>query len=259
MALPVLSTTNHVDREGVVIAASETTGDLSSSNLANAIIANRWRTTSLTATLDIDFGENVETGLLALRFPRDTPVPVAGTVRHQLDADGGTPGAGAAYDSAAVPVGTDPRYGYHVHLLSSAVSVRYWRVTFNLSGVLFVDVGRAWAGPVFRSTYGLAYGDTDTWVDPSLIQTGVRSSAEYVDPLSPRRLMRDGFVAVTDAERSELRNMAYDVGINSQVLFVCDPDTASTETIIGRFRVVPSLARAQPGRSILPFEILEST
>ena len=258
MALPVLSVTNHVDGNAVVISASDTAGDLSPSNVANSIIANRWRTTSLTATLDVDFGANVAIGVLALCFPRDTPIPVSGTVRHQLDPDGGTIGTGATYDSTAVPVNTASRYGYHVVLLTAEVNVRYWRVTFNLSGVDFVDVGRAWAGPVYRSTYGLALGDTDTWVDPSLKQTGVRSSAEYVDPLSLRRLKRDAFVAVLNSERAEVRDLLYDAGTNAQVLFVSDPDSTSTESMIGRFRSVPALTRPDWGRSVVPFEILES-
>lgn len=258
MALPVLGVVNHVDRSGTVLTASSTSGDLSVSNIANPIVGRRWRTASMTAHVDVDFGANVTVGVLALRFPRDTTFPTSGTVRHQLDPDGGSAGSGATYDSGAVAVNATDGYGYHVVVPGADYSARYWRFTFGFSGLSFVDVGRAWAGPAFRSTYGLAFGDTDTWADPSLLQTGVRSGAEYVDALPVRRVLRDGFVAVANSERSDLREIIRQAGASSQVLFIRDADAVSTETVIGRFRSVPQLSQQQWGRSVSSFEILES-
>jgi hypothetical protein len=258
MALPVLGVVNHVDRSGTVLTASGTTGDLTASNMANPIVGRRWRTSSLTAYCTVDFGSDVDIAVMALRFPRDTTFPTSGTVQHQLDPDGGSAGSGATYDSGAVSINTTDGYGYHVIVPGAEYSARYWRFTFNVSGVSFLDVGRAWAGPVYRSTYGLAFGDTDTWLDPSLLQTGARSGAEYVDALPVRRILRDGFVAVTNLERSEVREIARQAGASSQVLFTRDADAVSTETVIGRFRAVPQLSQQQWGRSVSSFEILES-
>ena len=258
MALPVLGVVNHIDRSDTVFSASSTAGDLSPSNLASTIVAERWRASSLTPHVDVDFGVNVAIGVLALRFPRDTDFPVSGTVRHQLDPDGGTAGTGATYDSSAVAINTTDGYGYHVIVTGTEYSARYWRFTFNVTGVSFIDVGRAWAGPAFRSTYGLAFRDGDGWLDPSLMQTGVRSGAEYVDKLPVRRVMRDGFVAVTNAERADVRNIMRQAGTSSQVLFIRDPDAVSTESVLGRFRVVPALTQQQWGRSVSSFEVLES-
>ncbi|WP_422363189.1 hypothetical protein [Pyruvatibacter mobilis] len=258
MALPVLGVVNHVDRSGTVLTASDTAGDLGPSNMVNPIIARPWRTTSLTAYCTIDFGADVDIGVLALRFPRNTAFPTAGTVQHQLDPNGGSAGAGATYDSGAVSINTTDGYGYHVIVLGSEYSARYWHFTFNVSGVSFVDVGRAWAGPVFRSTYGLAYGDQDTWADPSLRQQGARSGAVYVDRLEPWRVMSDSFVALSNSERSDVREIARQAGVANQVIFIRDPNTVSTETVIGRFRSVPVWSQQQWGRSVSSFVIEES-
>ena len=230
----LLSWVNHVDLAAAAITASQETGNLSISNVASSIIGRRWRTTELTGWGQVDFGTDQEVGVLALRFPRDTPFPVAGTISHQLDADGGTPGAGAAYAALTQPIGTTEGYGYHVHLPTTAITARYWRFTFAVTGVSFIDVGRAWAGPAWRPTFNIALGYQDGWSDLSRISSSTRSGAEFVDVRARQRAFTFGLEALSDTERDELREMGRLTGISQQLLFVKDPDTPTMETVLGR-------------------------
>ena len=236
MAKALLSWTNLADGSDVVLSASDQAGDLSVSNVADPIVGRRWRTTTLTGWLQVDLGADAAMHVMALRFPRDTPFPVAGTVRHQLDADGGTPGTGAAYDSTAIAINTQDGYGYHFHLPSTAQTARYWRATFNVSGVTWIDVGRAWlGGEAFRPEFDVSGGYEDRWEDLSQISVAARSGAEFVDSRPRRRAMAFGLDALSQAERDTLREMNRLAGISQQVLFCLDPDTPETETVLGRW------------------------
>ncbi len=230
----LLSWANHVDVSGAVLTASASAGDLSISNVADPIVGRRHRLTSLTGWGQVDFLTNKTVGLLALVFPRDTTFPTSGTIRHQLDADGGTAGAGAAYDSTAVAIGTVDGYGYHVHQLATPVSARYWRWTFNVTGVSYIDVGRAWAGETWSPTYNIAFGYADEWSDLSRISVAERSGAEYVDERPRQRVFAFGLEALSEAERDDIREMQRLAGISKQILLVKDPANWDTETVLGR-------------------------
>lgn len=235
-----LSWVNHIDASGVVLSASSTAGNLAVQNVADTIIGRRHRLTSETGWGQADFGANVTIGIVALRFPRDTAFPTSGTIRHQLDADGGTAGSGATYDSTAISIGTADGYGYHVHLLSSPVSARYYRWTFAVSGVSFIDTGRVWAGEAWRPTYNIVFGYADEWADLSRISASERSGAEYVDERPRQRAFAFGLEALSESERNDLREMQRIAGISKQVLFVKDPDSPAKETVLGR------IASSQP-------------
>lgn len=235
LAKPILSWVNHVDRPNAVLSASQDVGDGAVANLASPIVGRRWRTTQLTGWAQVDFGADVEVGVLALRFPRDTAFPTAGTVSHTLDADGGTPGAGATYDSGAVAIGAAEGYGYHVHIPATAKTARYWRFTFNVSGLSFIDVGRAWAGAAWRPTFGIAEGtDEDEWADLSRVSASNRSGAEFPDERARQRFLAFGLNALSDTERDDIRELQRLIGVSKQMLFVRDPDNGATETILGR-------------------------
>ncbi len=241
MAKALLSWTNLADASGVVLSASDQAGDLSPSNVVDPIIGRRLRVT-ITGWLQVDLGANDSMFFMALRFPRDTPLPTAGTVQHQLDADGGTPGAGAVYDSGAIAINTSDGYGYHFHLPSSAQTARYARVTFNITGISFIDVGRFWlGGEAFRPTFDVSGGYEDRWEDLSLISVAERAGAEYVDERARRRLMAFGFDALSQAERDTLREMNRLAGTSQQILFCLDTDTPETETVLGRMSQTPAI------------------
>lgn len=258
MANILLSYVNHVDNSATVLSASQSAGDLSIENVRNPIIGRRWRTTSLTAYGQADFGANKSVGVLALVFPRDTTFPTSGTVRHTLDADGGTAGSGAAYDSTAIAIGTVDGYGYHVHILANAVSARYWRWTFNVSGVSYVDTGRAWAGEAWTPSRNFAYGHGEQWDDLSQVAISPRSGAEFVDSRPRRRAVSFALPFMSSTDRDTARELQRICGLSTQLLACRDPDSPAKDTIVGRLAEVAPIT--QPGLPIFStaFRIRES-
>ena len=238
-----LSWVNHVDAAATVLTASNTAGDLSIENVADSIIGRRHRTTVLTAHGQADFITDKTIEMVALIFPRDTTIPTAGTVTHTFDADGGTPGAGVALDSGAVAIGAVDGYGYHVYKPANAVTARYWRWTFNITGVTFIDTGRAWAGEIFQPTFDISFGYGDEWVDLSRVSAARRSGAQYVDERARARVFSFALNALSEAERDEIREFGRIAGRSKQVLFVKDPAAPAKETVLGRMAQTTPLLR----------------
>lgn len=254
----LLSWENHVDGTTAILTASQSAGDGAVSNLANPVVGRRWRTTDMAAYVDIDFGADKTVDVLALVFPRDSAFPGLGSLSHTLDPDGGTPGAGAAWSSGAVAIGLVAGYGYHVQMPPASVTARYWRFAFNTVGVPVIDVGRAWAGSGFRPEYNISYGYEDRWDDLSRVSASARSGAEFVDSRARQRSYAFGLDAVTDSEKSTVREFARITGISSQVLFVKDPDNPATETLLGRMVQSTPIRHANIGIHQKAFALRES-
>jgi len=256
-----LSWVNQIDASATTLSASSTAGDLSISNIATPIIGRRWRTTSMTAYGLADFGSDKTIGLLALVFPRDTAFPTTGTITHALDADGGTPGSGAVLDEAVninATNGPVAGYGYHVYKLATPVSARYWRFTFDVSGVPFIDVGRAWAGDAWQPDLNIAFGYGDEWGDLSRVSRSTRSGAEFIDERPRQRAFAYSLEALSAGERDDLREMQRIIGISKQLLFVKDPDSPATETVIGRIDQSTPLLQPYFSLSSKAFTVRES-
>jgi len=234
MAKAVLSWINHVDAAATILTASDTAGDLSISNVADAIVGRRHRTTDLTSWGQADFGANKTVGLVVLVFARDQTMPTAGTIRHQFDPDGGTPGTGATHDSTAISTGVIDGYGYHIYKPATAFSARYWRWTYAITGVTFVDLGRAWAGEAWQPTFNIVLGYDDEWGDRSRVVAAERSGAEFVDERAKQRFFAFGLNALSASEKDEIREMQRLVGVSGQIIFIKDPDSPAKDTVLGR-------------------------
>ncbi len=249
MAAAIFSDVNEVDGAATVLTASSEAGDLTISNVANPIIGRVHRTTVLTAFGQADFVTDKTIDVAALIFARTAGLPLAGTVQHTFDADGGTPGAGAAHDSGAIAIGTADGYGYHVYKPSASVTARYWRWTFAITGVNFIDTGRAWAGAVFQPGVDINFNDPDDWGDLSVISQSVRSGAEFIDTRPRQRRMGFGLSALSDSDRISVRDIKRRIGNSKQILVVKDPASFAKETILGRATVTAPLLHR--GTSVL--------
>lgn len=235
MAKLCLSYVNHVDADATLFVASSGIAiGLPPNNLRDPRPGKRCRSSGTAATIDVDFGADVSIDVLALQFSRDTALP-GGTVQHQLDADGGTPGAGAVYDNTSA-LGLAEGYGTHADFPPSTKTARYWRMTFAASGVTFFDVGRAWAGPLYKPEFNIDVGYSDRWVDLSRKSSASRSGAVFVEEGERVREAAFGFSAIREEHRPALRETERVVGVSKQILVFIDPDTPETETILGRLR-----------------------
>jgi hypothetical protein len=259
MANGLLSWINHVDVTGAELSASSTAGDLAIDNVTKPIARERFRTQSLTATINVDWLQDRSVGALAIRFLEDFGgLPTSGTVRHRLDADGGTPGNGSVLDTGTINVGAQSGFPYHLRVPSSEQTARYWQIDFDVSGVSFIDIGRLWAGPVFRPDPNVAYGYDDGYTDASTVNQANRSGIETVDEGTVLRRFRFALEAMGDSDRKEARDLKRIAGQHGQVLFSLDPDNPSTETIIGRLRQLRPISFPNPAFYRTQFTIEES-
>lgn len=198
-----LSWFNWIDATTATVEADAEAGDLVATNLQERHGYKPWRTAELTpgateAGFSVDFGRTREIECLALIFPRtndpalyDEPAAFASddTVRHRLSAV--SAGAGELYDSGVVESGVLDGYGYHVIRLPAPVEARYWRVDLDAisRGELgYVDVARAWAGPVFQPEIGFSFGDNYGWGADVTVSRASRGVAEFVDNVEALRV-----------------------------------------------------------------------
>lgn len=253
---------NHVDASGTTITASHETSPHVGSNVSTSIIGKRWRTTTLTAHLDCDFGGDVSISHVALRFPRDSTFP-SGDIQHKFDPDGGSAGTGATHDSGAVSLGLVTGYGYHLYAIGSTISARYWRFTFSsITGTSAIDVGRAWAANMFQPTLNIRFGFDDQWSDLSRVAASERSGAEYPDARARRRAMSFGMLIDSDntSDHQDVRELKRLAGLERQVLFIKDPADANVgkEVLIGRLARTSPITQPQFGIFDTTFQIRES-
>lgn len=214
---------NWVDASSSELTASAEAGDLVVSNLANRYYYKRWRADELEegsdeAWFQVDFGQTREVGCLVLLFPRtenlpdsydETPSihPSSDMIRHRLDAD--TPGDGALLDDEVVS-GVVAGYGYHVYRLTTPVNARYWRCDITApsrAGETYLDVARAWAGPVFEPNVGVSIGVSHGWQSDSAVTSAARGLTKFVDPRESLRSFVMTFNFLTDAERDAVDDL----------------------------------------------------
>lgn len=214
-----VSTSNWVDASSATITASDGPGDLLPANLANRYAYRMWRDATLEegdtdAWFKVDFGQAREVGCLVLLFPRSNlpgnydaqPSFVSSdTVRHRLDLT--TPDAGALLDTGVQASGVVTGLGYHVYKLSSPVTARYWRCDLDAISRAangYVDICRAWAGPVLEPAIGVDYGATQLWDSGSQVARAARGVADFVDLRESLRSYTMTFSWLSAAERDTL-------------------------------------------------------
>lgn len=272
----IISWLNWLDRAATVITGSTQAGNLGPTNLADPQLAKRWRSApgNTTPQLDVDFGAAREVGIIALAQPDDAggvsadgeargTMAGTDTVRHRLDVT--TPGAGALLDTTAIAGGWRAGYGLHLYQPGAPVTARYWRCNLDAASLAaapgFVDVGRAWAGPVWTPARGnFSYGFGETWADGAEVTRNARSGQEFVD-LGPRqRVLSFGFPVLTEADAAHIRELQRIAGLNRQVLFVPFPGAGAEKAapVIGRLTEVQPITLPSFARYAVTFQIRQS-
>lgn len=272
----LISWVNWLDRASAVITASGQAGNLGPTNLADPQLSRRWRSAAgvVTPQLDVDFGASREVGIIALAQPDDAGginpdgeargwMAGTDTVRHRLDVT--TAGAGAVLDTTAIAGGWRPGYGYHIHQPAAPLTARFWRCNLNAASLAsvpgFVDLGRAWAGPVWTPARGnIAYGFGEAWADGSEVQRNPRSGLEFVDFGPRQRVVSFGFPVLTEADAAQIRELQRAAGLGRQVLFVPFPGAGAEKAapLIGRLTEVQPITLPSFARYAVTFQIRQS-
>lgn len=256
MSNVLFSYVNHIDATATVLTSSSQLGDLSIQNVADTRIGKRHRCAGPSAYGQADFGSDVSIDIVALVFPRDTAL-ATGTVRHQFDADGGTPGTGAAHDSTAIDLGLIDGYGYHVYQPASTVTARYWRWTYALTSA-FADTGRAWAGEKWVPDVNFDLGAADAWNDLSVVTQSRRSGAEFADLRLKQRGFSFSLGFMDEDDKAVAQELKRLVGISKQILCLKDPAAAARNAVVGRLASIDPITDANFNLYSTPFAVRES-
>lgn len=264
---------NWVDAESAILSADAEAGELVVENLRERQGYKVWRTDGLEegatdAGFDIDFGQARTVQVLALVFPRendpalyDEPVSFASddTIRHRLSAV--SAGAGELFDSGVVESGVADGYGYHVVKLDAPVSARYWRVDIDAisrAALSFVDVARAWAGPVFTPTIGFSFGDNYGWTSDSAISRASRGLAEFSDNIEPVRTWTLQLEGLSNTERNELIDFERRMTASGQFLIGRGDVDAGMASMLARQQQSLGLSSLAHARNSKAFRLVES-
>lgn len=158
----------------------------------NRYIYTQWQSPSDNEWFQIDFSADVAIQSLTVVFPRITnpyrkyetqEILPTDTIRHYLDADGGTAGTGAVFESGVVACNAERDRGYSVTALATEVNARYWRCEINAASRATPDyflVALAMAGPIFQPSFPHIYGDKLGFDDNSEIQRTPSSQTGFV-------------------------------------------------------------------------------
>lgn len=241
MANAIFSFANLAD--SATLSASDTAGDLSVSNLADGIIQRPWRSSTTTPWIQADLGTNKSIGVVAIAIPRSGAVLGASdTIRLQLDAEGGTPGTGAVYDSGAAASGIVASAGYWLHFFSTPQSARYARLTFSTANA-YVQVGRLWIGATFQPAINFGHGWGRQWGDTSVLTTVPKSGLRIANDGPTARLLTLQFQSLTSAEAATLEDGLAAVGTSQQFLVCTDPSNLARTTMLGKIAQVAPITQ----------------
>lgn len=266
---------NWVDaRLALITADAEASSDLVAANLANRRGSRIWRTDELSAGstaagFTIDFGTAREIAVLALLFPRsndpdaydETPaIAATDTIRHRLDLT--TAAAGALLDTGITACGALPGYGLHVFRLNAPVTARYWRCDLDAPSRAiegYLDVARAWAGPILQPRVGITYGAIRAWASDSIIAKASRGTDEFIDSQESLRSWSFDLDWIDDATEADAHE-DFDRRMTTAGQFlVCRTDlTLARGAMFARQVQSPGLNAANFGKSRKSYRLLET-
>jgi hypothetical protein len=243
-----LSWRNWVDAPDAVPTAASEAGELIATNLKRRQASSVWRTLvssgGSTATVTFDFARVREVGALALVFPRTNDPGVfdlapaigsADTIRHRLSAVSAT--GSELLDTGALASGVDAGYGYHVYRLASPVNTRWWRVDISAPSRVaegFVDVARAWAGPVFEPATNFSYGDNASWVAATDVARARRGLSDYAESAEATQAWSLSFDGVKDHEREMFDDFERLMTTGAQFLIVRPDRPVGRQAMLAR-------------------------
>lgn len=224
--------------DNILVAGSTLTttadvqGDRLVTNLATRESDDSWRfecaVSATTATVEIDFGQDREVGVVTTQFPRhrytdvseDMPVFAAtDTIQYQLfDA-----GSALLWDSGVVPAGVHPGYMAHYIKLDAALTnVRSMSVTFDAisrANLSFCDVGQVGAWPIIEPNVNFIYPAGYGWQTNNNTQT-TSAGRLYTARFDPMRRWSMDFDFLSNDEAEILDEMVRYSGGARQVFVV---------------------------------------
>ena len=214
-------------------------------NILDRYTFRQWQSPSEDDWFEIDFSVDVSIQCLFVVFPRITDprryhetqeIISTDEIQHFLDADGGTPGTGAILDTGLIACGVNPKRGYHVIVLESAVSARYWRCRIKADSRAsegFFLVMLADAGPVFQPSFNHIYGESLGFPDNAETQRTPTSQTTFITRNERTLTARLIWDFIPDSERASWETMDEYAGTTEPIVFgvaSCNPSAFTSDT-----------------------------
>ena len=241
---------DHAGQPRCVVTTSDMDLDDASTSpvayIVDKLTYRQWQSPSETDWFQIDFGDDVSIQCLTVVFARITSpyrrydtqeILPTDTVRHKLDADGGTPGTGAVFDSGVIDSDIDTKRGYHVCALATPVTARYWRCLIDApsrAGEGFFLVMFVQAGPIFQPAFNHVYGERISYPDNAALQRAPSSQAVFVT--RNERTLESQLIwdFIQQSERDDWRGMFEYAGSSEPVTFsIASPDADPFTSVAG--------------------------
>lgn len=232
-----LDANDETGRAAATLTASSQATAAPVTKLLEPVVGDTYRTDfATTFWFQADWGVDRDVDVFAFAQPwLAQMMAAADTLQHFLDPAGGIGGTGAAYSSGVIACGVARGYGLHLHLPPATKTGGIWRCAITATSLAaaprFVDIGRAWVGPLVEFSRNAGFGYVDRPVDPSKISTALRSGAQYVDVIQGARTFSFGLSVLSDSDgRHTVKEIQRTVGVRRQFLFIPNPQGADVAT-----------------------------
>jgi len=174
MGLPLFSSVNAVD--GSTLTGTAIADTLPVANLADEIIGKPWRSANSNSFTSV-FAAASDVGILGLA---GCSASSGDDVRHKLYDSSNV----LLYDSGDITFDIVSGLGKHFHIPTDGViaGVKKWVCTFDASASLGsdpLDMGRAWAGPIWQPSIGMSYGWNRGYASNKTPVVGKRSGIKF--------------------------------------------------------------------------------
>jgi hypothetical protein len=223
MSNAVIGYVNAIDAAATMLSGGGDVASLPVQNVQDPQPRKPYRTIGTAAYFVADFGTQTAIEAVALVA---TSLTEAGTLRVRLSTSDATGAAGDAYDTGVTAAGADPRYlGNVLNIPASTKTGRYLRVDLADSSLAYIDIGRCYAGPLFRPGRNMSYGAGIGYLDFGTKQRG-RGGQLFSKAAGRARYVTATFNNLTQIEAmTQALELDRLIGNTGDVLFVMDPES----------------------------------
>jgi hypothetical protein len=209
------------------------------SNLKDPHIARKWRGMGTGFNIIADLGSVQSIDTVAMFGLNLTTV---GSARVRASASDPTALSSLLYDSSTLSSPVDPNYKSLIVLLSSAVSVRYVRVSLADTSLTYAEAGRIFIGKRTQFTNNFEPGWQMGYIDRSRIVES-RAGQQFIDRDLSYRFVDLSFPLITEAERIGIvETLDREAGQRSDVLLLTNPASSN----LGRDSIWGLIKSPQP-------------
>lgn len=249
-----LSWVNAVDTS--TFTAGSAADSLPVENLASPRFGRVWRSLSTTSFFIATFAAVTAIDILALGA---ATLGAGDSIRHRLfDA------SGASLLDVTVSAGVLPGHALHVYTLAASVNAKGWRCDITATSRAsngYFDIGRGWAGPKWRPTYGVSFGWEESWQDDANNVRGKISGALFPGDGAQYRTVDVTLNYMSETDKAQAKELSRLTGRRSQVLLVPNQTgDIPREAILGRvdkMQPAKNITGPSPGRYSQSFSVIQ--